>query len=294
MVNEQLNIFIAAADCGSFHKAGEKLFLSATAVMKQINQLERRIGVPLVERTARGIRLTSAGEQFYQDAKFMIAYSAEAISRIRKSANDGKDLIKVGTSVLNPCKPLMDLWGQVSDVYARFKINVVPFEDDHNNILTVIGDLGKRFDCIVGACDAPQWLARCNFFKLGEYQECVAVPRNHRLAAKKSLQLSDLHGEKLRMVKKGVSSTLDRLHEELKQHPQILLEETSFYDIDVFNACAQEGGVMLTLDAWAEVHPLLVTLPMEWDYAIPYGIMYPLHPSGAVTEFLDAIKGVIK
>lgn len=294
MYHPQLYIFITVADCGSFNKAAERLFLSATAVMKQMNSLETQIGVKLIERTAHGVHLTNAGEQFYKDAKFIIKYSANAVSRIRQSANDGKYVIKVGTSVLNPCKILMDLWGQIDDIYANFKINVIPFEDDHNNILTVIGDIGSKFDFIVGACDSPMWLARCNFYKLGEYRECVAVSRNHPLASKTMLQLEDLHGEKLLMVEKGVSTRLDKLHDELERnHPQIQLEVTSFYDIDVFNTCERNGGVMLTLDAWAEVHPSLVTIPVDWDYTIPYGILYPLHPSDDIVQFLDLIKTVV-
>ncbi|MGN1115981.1 MAG: LysR family transcriptional regulator, partial [Candidatus Ornithomonoglobus sp.] len=266
MYNSQLDVFIAAADCGSFNKAAEKLFISPTAVMKQINNLEKHIGIQLIERTAHGIHLTKSGEQFYKDAKFIINYSKKALSRIRQSANDGKFVIRVGTSVLNPCKILMDLWGQINDIYSHFKINVVPFEDDHTNILTVIGDIGKKFDFIVGACDSPQWLSRCNFLKLGEYKECAAVPRNHPLAAKKILKIEDLYGENLFMVARGISTALDRLHDELEhEHPQIQLEETSFYDIDVFNRCEQSGGIMLTLDAWAEVHPSLVTIPVDWD-----------------------------
>ena len=70
-------------------------------------------------------------------------------------------------------------------------------------------------------------------------------------------------------------------------------EETSFYDIEVFNRCEQSGGVMLTLDAWAEVHPALITIPVDWDYRIPYGILYPLNPSEDVVRFLEAIKACI-
>lgn len=294
MYNSQLDVFIAVADCGSFNKAAEKLFISPTAVMKQMNSLEKHIGIHLIERTSHGVHLTKSGEQFYKDSKFIINYSKKALSRIIQSANDGKSVIRVGTSVLNPCKILMDLWGQVNDIYSDFKINVIPFEDDHNNILSVISDIGKKFDFIVGACDSPQWLSRCNFLKLGEYDECIAVPRNHALASKQLIKIEDLYGEKIFMVARGVSTELDRLHDELeREHSQIQIEETSYYDLDVFNRCEQNGGIMLTLDAWAGVHPSFVTIPVDWDYTIPYGILYPLNPSEAIIQFLDAIKKFI-
>ena len=62
MYNPQLDVFIKTADGGSFTKAADELYISPTAVMKQINSLESRIGVKLIERTNRGISLTEAGE----------------------------------------------------------------------------------------------------------------------------------------------------------------------------------------------------------------------------------------
>lgn len=75
MYNPLLMTFLAVADCGSFTKASERLYISSTAVMKQINALEQHLELKLVERTSAGIRLTPAGEVIYRDAKFMIDYS---------------------------------------------------------------------------------------------------------------------------------------------------------------------------------------------------------------------------
>ena len=68
MYNSQLTVFVCVADCGSFSKAAEKLFISATAVMKQINSLEKHLNLKLIERTPRGILLTPAGDVIYRDA----------------------------------------------------------------------------------------------------------------------------------------------------------------------------------------------------------------------------------
>lgn len=43
MYNPLLNTFVAVADCGSFTKASETLFISPTAVMKQMNALEKHL-----------------------------------------------------------------------------------------------------------------------------------------------------------------------------------------------------------------------------------------------------------
>ena len=126
---------------------------------------------------------------------------------------------------------------------------------------------------------------------LGEYQLCVAVPQGHPLAARKELTLRDLHGEHLMMVKSGDTELLDHFHDMLKMtHPQILIEEAGYYyDMDTFNTCEQTGSLLLTLDAWASIHPSLVTLPIKWDYKISYGILYPKKPSDDVKTFIQII-----
>ena len=48
MYNPLLTAFVCAADCGSFTKAAEKLYLSPTAVMKQINTLESHLQLQLI------------------------------------------------------------------------------------------------------------------------------------------------------------------------------------------------------------------------------------------------------
>lgn len=75
MYNPALSTFITVADSGSFTKAAEQLYISPTAVMKQMNTLERHLDVKLIERTTSGVRLTDAGESLYRSAKFIIDYS---------------------------------------------------------------------------------------------------------------------------------------------------------------------------------------------------------------------------
>lgn len=55
MYNPQLTTFISVAESGSFTKAAEALFITPTAVMKQINALEERLGITLFGRTNHGL-----------------------------------------------------------------------------------------------------------------------------------------------------------------------------------------------------------------------------------------------
>ena len=58
MYNPLLDTFIAVADCKSFTKAADKLYISPTAVMKQMNTLENHLNLKLIERSPSGVSLT--------------------------------------------------------------------------------------------------------------------------------------------------------------------------------------------------------------------------------------------
>ena len=296
MYNPQLKAFVAVADCGSFTKAAAKLFISPTAVMKQINSLENHLGMKLIDRTNQGIKLTPAGKSIYKDALFMFDYSEKSIEKAKRYTEQYETTFCVGTSILNPCKPFMDLWYKVSSQFPGYRLHIVPFEDDNTNILAEISALGEKFDFLTGVCDSAAWLDRCGFLKLGEYKKCVAVNSNHRLADKKIIRPSDLCGENLMMVKAGDSVANDRIRQYLRENfPKIHLVDTPhFYDMSVFNRCAKSDDVLLTIECWQNVHPMLVTIPVEWDFTIPYGILYAKNPPEDVKRLIELVETDLK
>ena len=296
MFNPQLEVFVCAAESGSFSKAAERLFISPTAVMKQVNSLERHLGVRLLERTPQGVRLTPGGEIICRDAKFLFDYSKRSIENARQAMSVRDTTFCVGTSLLTPAKLFMDLWYQASREFPDYKLHLVSFEDDHTGILSVISKLGSDLDFLVGVCDSRQWLSQCSLLPLGYYKKMCAVSREHPLAQKKSLDITDLYGQTLMMVAKGDSGTNDFIRNDLQRnHPQIRIEDTPhFYDISVFNRCAETKNVLLTLECWQDVHPGLVTLPVNWDYQIPYGLLYPLEPLPDVKRFVEVVADMTR
>lgn len=292
MFNPNLTAFVCAVDSGSFTKAAKKLFVTPTAVMKQINSLESHLNLKLIERTKQGIHLTPSGEVIYKDAKFLFDFSRRSIENARQAEIVHDKTFCVGTSLLNPAKPFMDLWYKVSSQFPDYKLHLVPFEDDHDGILSEVEQLGEKFDFLLGVCDSKQWLERCNMLPLGRYKKMCAVSRAHPLANKACLELSDLYGETLMMVKEGDSETNDLIRMDLrKNHPAIRIEDTpQFYDISVFNRCIETGNVLLILECWQDVHPALVSIPVKWEYSSPYGLLYALDPPEDVLQFVSAIK----
>ena len=105
MYNPQLTTFISVAENGSFTKAADDLYMTPTAVMKQINVLEERLGTTLFDRTNRGLQLTEAGKSFLQDARYIIDYSDRAIQKAKEiDGEDKQQSIRIGTSIMTPAQ----------------------------------------------------------------------------------------------------------------------------------------------------------------------------------------------
>lgn len=296
MYEPMLLTFLAVADCGSFTKAAEQLYISPTAIMKQMNSLEKQLDVQLIERAPSGVSLTEAGKIIYNEAKFIIEYSKKTIANAKAAMCTKDTTFCVGTSLLNPAKPFMDLWYQLNDSFPDYKLHLVPFEDNHDGILSEIELLGKKFDFLIGVCDSRTWLSVCDFLPLGRYKKMVAVSREHPLAEKKELQIEDLYGQTLMMVGQGDSGVNDFIRNDIvKNHPQIQIEDTpQFYDMTVFNRCAETSNVLLTIECWQEVHPGLVSIPVNWDYSIPYGLLYSKQAEENVLHFVETAEKYIQ
>lgn len=293
MLDPRLDALLCAVDFGSFTKAAERLYMSPTAVMKRVDSLERDLNLKLIVRSPRGVVLTKAGEVLCKDARLLRDYARSSVERARAAMNDGDCEFRVGTSLLNPARPFMDLWYSVSGLFPGFRLQLVPFEDSHETILDEITSLGDKFDLLIGVCDSKLWLEHCNMLPLGRYRKLCAVPREHRLAGRSIISPEDLHGETLMMVPEGDSQTNDTIRRELRlRHPQINIEDTPrFYDITVFNRCAATGKALLTLECWRDVHPGLTSLRVDWPYSIPYGLMYAKKPSEKVKKLVLALGG---
>ena len=295
MYNKYLEIFIEVADTGSFSKAGENLFISPTAVMKQMNLMENDLNLTLLNRTNHGITLTESGKQIYKECKYIINYSNKAIEKIKKSQSKNKRSITIGTSLICPCKPLIDIWYKINDKHTEFKIKIVPFEENHTNILNTLNSNGIQLDFIVSPCDSKQWLENFNFLKLGDYNFCIAVPFNHRLADKDKISISDLSNEKVTAITRGDSKQNQNILNKIKNTCTNveILEAPFFYDINVYNKCEENGSLLITLECWRDIHPAFKTIPIDTNEKMPYGIIYSKKPSNDVLNFLNIIKDFI-
>jgi len=88
--------FESAARHLSFTKAGEELFLTQSAVSRQIKELEDQLGLPLFQRRHRALALTEAGHQFYAAAAQALSTMRAATDRLR--AQTGRKALSVTTT----------------------------------------------------------------------------------------------------------------------------------------------------------------------------------------------------
>src|SRR6266850_1340563 len=77
-----LRYFVAVAAHGSFNRAAEILHLTQPTLSRQVKDLEDELDVPLLVRGQNAVKLTEAGELFYEEARQVLARADEAIQRV--------------------------------------------------------------------------------------------------------------------------------------------------------------------------------------------------------------------
>lgn len=296
MYNHQLDTFIQVADAGSFSKAGEAMFISPTAVMKQINLLESSLEVQLFHRTPRGLLLTDAGKSYYQDAKYMIQYAKDAQVRAKNAMQSNENIIRLGSSLMTPCQFLMELWPRIHKILPELKFEIVNFENTPENAREILKNLGQNIDVVAGIFDDTMLALRgCDAQELLRVPICCAVSIYHPLAQKKRLAIKDLYGQKLMLMKRNWSKYTDLLRDDLwEHHPEIEIADFSFYNLSAFNQCEHDNVLLMAVPQWAHVHPLLKIIPVDWKHEIPFGLLYSHTPTKTVKDFVLAAAKVFE
>lgn len=295
MYNPQLETFVCVVETGSFNKAAERLYISPPAVIKQINLLEENLDIRLFIRTHRGLQMTEAGKSFYQDAKYIIQYCKDSVTRARNAMQESEEIIRIGTSMMTPAQILVDLWPRLQEYCPDIKFRLVPFENTPENAREILGNLGQNIDVVAGIFDETMLqLRRCAGLEISRESICCAVSIHHRLAVKERLTINDLHGETLMLMRRNWSHYVDMLRDDLREnHPEISIEDFDFYDVTAFNKCENNNCVLMAIENWKYVHPLLKILPVDWGYTIPFGLLHSPEPSPMVSRFLKAVEKVL-
>lgn len=292
--NPQLDTFITVADAGSFTKAAEVLYISTTAVIKQINLLEENLEVKLFERSHRGLVLTKAGKSMYSDAKYLIQYAKDSCARAQNAMKKEEMIIRIGTSPMTPAQILLELWPKIHDFCPSIKFKLVPFENTPENAREILKNLGQNIGMVAGIFDETLLKFRqCDGLELFKEPICCAVSLAHPLVEKDRLKIEDLYGQKLMLIQRGQMKQVDILRDDLWQnYPEIHIVDFDFFNTEVFNQCENGNHVLMAVPSWQNVHPLLKIIPVEWEHTIPFGLLHSHTPSPVVQSCIDAIINI--
>lgn len=291
MYNHQLDTFIRTAELGSFGKASEALYISSTAVIQQINLLENLCGFRLFVRTNHGVKLTPAGKSLYEDAKTLIRFSEDALQKARFLAESSESTLRIGTSLLYKCRMLPDLWPKVNEIQPDLKIEIRPVKE-YEDRTTVFSRLGLDLDLFEGIY-ASAWRGSCRFLELQRQPLCCAVSRSHRLAKASALSMQDLSGEVLVMPVQGASDEVDAFRAQvIRELPSTTIVDSSYYGVDTFAMCEINSYILITQPVYQDIHPNLVTISLQTDISMPYGLIYAKEPTEATMKFIRAVSSL--
>src|ERR1041385_4738537 len=87
-----LRYFIAVAEAENVSRAALKLHVSQPALSRQVRDLEEELGFPLLERSAKAVRLTEAGRTFLSEARAVLQRAEDAVNAARTIATGGGEL----------------------------------------------------------------------------------------------------------------------------------------------------------------------------------------------------------
>ncbi len=120
----QLEYICAVADRGGYNQASRHLYRVPSAVKRGVALLEQEVGVALLQRDGRGVRLTEEGTEFVNWARSAIESRSETMDRIRsKGPLRGRVVVAAGQAILNKSlrhlKQFMDKHPQVEILILR-------------------------------------------------------------------------------------------------------------------------------------------------------------------------------
>ena len=172
----QLRYFAAVATHGSFNRAARELHLTQPAVSRQVQNLEEELGTVLLRRTHNTVALTAAGEQFYEEARDLLARADQAVRRVRARTTDATLRISYVASLMAGVLPRAIQRFQAASPRVRLEF----FESTSHEI-------GKRvrrggLDMAILAQGLEGCLPQFQWMELRRLSPVLVMPRDHPLA----------------------------------------------------------------------------------------------------------------
>ena len=171
-----LRYFVAVAELGSVSRAAERLFIAQPPLSKQIKQLEEEVGVKLLLRYPRGVRLTEAGAAFLIEARDLLARSERAKKTARHTNSLQGGAVRIGYVPSAGHVVLPRFLDELRRMRPEAEIDVQELITPQQVQALCAGEID------VGLARAPVNSARIVVAAELEDPFCLAVPLRHPLA----------------------------------------------------------------------------------------------------------------
>ncbi len=188
---QRIHCFLAVSEHLNFTKAAKSLNIAQTAISRQIAVLEDELGVILFERSNREVKLTLAGNIFYQKMKYILKEYDSAV-KLTKETYENSKVINIGIGqyekklVINYINKFLE-----KNPKAHINISQYLYKDLLENLKN------KTVDIIFSSAIPKEYIENENiiFNKLSRGKVKVVMRKNHFLATKDDFAIRDLSGE---------------------------------------------------------------------------------------------------
>jgi DNA-binding transcriptional LysR family regulator len=218
-----LLVFHEVAKRRSFSKAAEELFISQPAVTKHIKELERKVGMGLIQRRRGGFALTEAGKILFKYTHKISSHLMDIENLLEDLKKDHQGILKIGTteSYSKGLMPKLLSGFQTSFPFMKIALDVGNSEEIEKSLLVYKNDLVL----IAVTKKSP----RCESIPFLKEELVLIVSPNHPLVKRKTVSLKGLGRYPLIIRAKG--STTRRIilqaFKEVGIHPSLLIEAGS-------------------------------------------------------------------
>ena len=181
-----MRYFTVVAEHGNFHRAAAALLIAQPSLSRQIQRLEQRLGVRLLDRTKHGSRLTEAGRAFLPQAEALLRSAELAAAKARAASVPAAITIGYAGGLI--------VTAAVRELRSRHpdaEVNTLHL--DRSDVQPAL--LDHRVDAVIAREPFPASQLRVT--TLYSEPRVLLVPRAHRLAGKESVTLGDFADEPL-------------------------------------------------------------------------------------------------
>ena len=121
---DQLVTFLEVVKLGNFSRAGQKVLRSQSAVSAQIRQIEEEYGERLLDRSGKVVRLTPAGEVFFEYVQRMLTLFSESKRAVADQGQQPRGVLAIGANEATCLYVLPDVFAKYSKLYPDVQISI--------------------------------------------------------------------------------------------------------------------------------------------------------------------------